>query len=232
MERVSNYVAGVLLGMWDFLFFMGFSILETSAIYYLIFRIFKIDIMVPEMLFSGLLMAFISYELRVVHQLVQVDLIVQVNLAFLFMWLLFRIHVFYAVILTGLSYLAYFMIQAIWYIIMDSLGLFYRILDFPMELSTYLLQTISATCAFLIGWTIYAKRRGFDYIPDKPRGFVTITGKDKILLALTVVSVISILVITINLGNDKGSTFYVVPIIAIPIVYTYLLVSYRRDRDY
>ncbi|QQZ60832.1 hypothetical protein JI735_31030 [Paenibacillus sonchi] len=50
--------------MLEFVLFMVFSVLETYAMFYLAFKVFKIDIYFKEILFASLLMGFISYVLR------------------------------------------------------------------------------------------------------------------------------------------------------------------------
>jgi len=199
--------------------------------FYLIFRMFKIDLMIPEVIFSGLILAFISYELRLQHNLPIVDVIFQVIVFFAFLWLLFRIHIFYAAVLTGLCFQAYYLTQTFWYGLMDILDLFNGILDFPLQLSTYLLQTVSATTTFIIGAIIYAKRKGFDYVPDKPRGRLAIAGRDKILLLLTLLAMM-LFFVTLSLSSLTNNIFYFVPVITAPFIYSYLLISYRKDRDY
>ena len=64
----------------DIVLYMGFSILEVCAMFYMIFRIFKIDIMVKEFIFASTIMAFISYVLRAEYQLPYVDVMIQASL--------------------------------------------------------------------------------------------------------------------------------------------------------
>lgn len=80
--------------MLDFVLYMVFSVLESSALFYLAFKIFKLDIYPKEIVFAGLIMAFISYTLRNNYGLSKIDVFLQYTLTFLFIWLLFRIHIF------------------------------------------------------------------------------------------------------------------------------------------
>lgn len=104
----------------DIVLYMGFSILEVCAMFYMIFRIFKIDIMVKEFIFASTIMAFISYVLRAEYQLPYVDVMIQASLMLSFMWMLFRIHIFYATILTGMAYQIYMLIQTMYYFLGSS----------------------------------------------------------------------------------------------------------------
>lgn len=80
--------------MLDFVLYMVFSILETTAMFYLAFKVFKIDVYPKEILFAGALMAFVSYVLRNDYGLILTDVAIQYLLTFCFLWLLFRIHIF------------------------------------------------------------------------------------------------------------------------------------------
>lgn len=80
--------------MLDFVLYMVFSILETSAMFYLAFKVFKIDVYPVEMIFASTIMAFVSFVLRNDYEMVLTDVLFQYLLTFCFMWLLFRIHIF------------------------------------------------------------------------------------------------------------------------------------------
>ncbi|WP_213583786.1 hypothetical protein [Paenibacillus sp. J2TS4] len=197
--------------------------------FYFIFVLFKIDIYPKEMIFASLIMSFISYVLRTVYELPQMDVIVQVLLMFCFIWLLFKIHVFYAAILTGMAYQAYMFIQGLYYFIMDSAGLFDVGLPYILSICTFVLQTLSAATAIGIGYFLSIKRKGFDFVPDKPSGKIAVKTWEKVLFALNIPSVIIVL-LTMYFASNLSTLFFVVPLVNAIILYGYLYFAYKKDR--
>lgn len=68
----------------DFVLFLAFSILETCSMFYMLFRIFKIDLYPKEFIFVGFILGFFSYVLRHDYNLVLVDIAFQYILTFCF----------------------------------------------------------------------------------------------------------------------------------------------------
>lgn len=213
----------------DLWLYIGFSMLENYAMFYLIFKLFKIDLFPKEMIFASLIMSFISYVLRTVYELPQVDVVVQVLLMFSFIWLLFKIHVFYAAILTGMTYQAYMLIQGLYYFIMDNAGVFESEIPYILGTSTFVLQTLSAATAIGIGYYVAMKRKGFDFVPDKPHGKITVKGWEKVLLILNIPSVVIVL-LTMYFATTFSAFFFIIPIVNATFVYGYLYFSYKKDR--
>lgn len=214
----------------DIVLYMGFSILEVCAMFYMIFRIFKIDIMVKEFIFASAIMAFISYVLRAEYQLPYVDVMIQASLMLSFMWMLFRIHIFYATILTGMAYQIYMLIQTIYYFLLVLLAGLNEGVPLISDISTYLMQTLSAFTAFLIGGYIHRKRLGFIFVPDKPRGKLQLRRRDIILFALNLPA-LGILSVALYFVTHYSTFFYVFPIGYAIILSAYLYISYKKDME-
>lgn len=135
--------------MLDFVLFIILSVLESSALFYLGFKLFKIDLYSKEIIFAGIIMAFFSYVLRYDYQLAELDVLVQYTLIICFLWLLFRIHIFYAFIMTAIAYQSYLLIQSLLYLIIDYTGMYG--LKYPtISTGIYLLQILTATITFII----------------------------------------------------------------------------------
>ena len=207
--------------MKEFFLFMLFSVLECYSMYFLMFNVFKIDIFHKEIIFSSILMSGISFFVRVDYSFASLDVFLQITLMFLLVWMLFRIHIFYAIVMTITTYQAYMTIQT---------G-FYYILGFnrPDHLSIYMLQIISAATACSIGWYVAKKRLGFDFIPDTPNYRLTLKTKDKILFLLTIPALF-ILTATIYITQNFQEWLILLPIVHGFILIGYLFISYRKDR--
>lgn len=214
--------------MLDFGLFMLFSLLETFAMFFLAFRVFKIDLYVVEMIFASLIMGFISYVLRNEYGLTSSDVIIQYLLTFCFFWLLFRIQVFYAAIMTGLAYLSYMLIQSSFYLTMNLTGM--NSPDFPFaSLSVYALQVVSALSTMLIASYIHRRRKGFDFVPDKPNEKVSIQSRDIVIFVLSVPSVFIILLM-LFLAQRFSQFFVLMPLAYGILLYGYLYLSYKKDQ--
>jgi hypothetical protein len=214
--------------MLDFILFMIFSILETYAMFFLAFKIFKIDLYHKEMVFASFIMGFFSYTLRINYGMFQLDILSQYALMFCFMWMLFRIHPFYASILTGMVYQSYTLIQTSLMYLLDSvITMPLNILD-PITKNMMTMQILSALAAILIGMYVGHKRIGFDFVPDKPDVKINPTTSEKILFALNLPTVI---VVTLFTYFIESNFFFLIPIFYGVILWGYLYFSYKKDRN-
>ncbi|WP_341348026.1 hypothetical protein [Paenibacillus sp. FSL H3-0469] len=216
--------------MLDFVLYMVFSILETSAMFYLAFKVFKIDVFLVEMIFAATLMAFVSFVLRNDYKLILTDVFFQYLLTFCFIWLLFRIHIFYAVSMTGLTYLAYMFIQSSCYLLMKLIGLYQVGLPYT-SIAVYLLQFISATGAITIGTYIGKKKKGFDFVPDKQNVKVKIELREIKILILSAPSLVFVILL-VFLTEKYSQYFFLMPMIYAVLLYSYLYLSYKKDQTH
>ncbi len=214
--------------MLDFVLYMAFSILETSAMFYLAFKVFKIDVYPTEIVFAGTIMAFVSYVLRNDYNMVLTDVFVQYLLTFFFFWLLFKIHIFYAAIMTGLAYLSYMLIQSTCYFIINSTFL-YSVRPPFMVLSVYVLQSISVLITCSIGFYIGKTRKGFDFVPDKQNFKIKIAHREIKIFLLSAPSILFVILMMI-LTQKYSQFFFLIPVINAILLYAYLYLSYKKDR--
>ncbi|WP_171716757.1 hypothetical protein [Paenibacillus phytohabitans] len=214
--------------MLDFVLYMVFSILETSAMFYLAFKVFKIDVYPKEILFAGALMAFVSYVLRNDYGLILTDVAIQYLLTFCFLWLLFRIHIFYAAIMTGLTYLSYMLIQSTCYFLMKLTGLYS--IEFPfLSVGVYILQLISVVLTIIIGFNIGKHRKGFDFVPDKQNVKVKIALREIKIFILSAPAIF-IVILMLILTQRYSQYFFLMPMLYGILLYAYLYLSYKKDR--
>ncbi|UQZ32521.1 hypothetical protein C2I18_02485 [Paenibacillus sp. PK3_47] len=214
--------------MLNFGLFVVFSVIETFAMFFFGFKLFKIDIYPKEMIFAGAIMAFFSYIIRANNQWVEVDIIIQYGLMFCFYWLLFRTHLFYAAILTGITYQAYSFIQLVYIFLLNRIGNFSSHTFYGMEISTYVMQLLTSCTAIIIGYYIGRKRKGFDFIPDKPDGTITPSKREILMFILNLPTAAIIISITHLYNSDY---FYTVPLIYGFLLFCYIYLSYKKDRS-
>lgn len=214
--------------MLDFVLFMILSVIESSALFYLGFKLFKIDLYSKEIIFAGIIMAFFSYVLRYDYQLAEVDVLVQYTLIICFLWLLFRIHIFYAFIMTAIAYQSYLLIQSLLYLIIDYTGIYG--LNYPtISTGIYILQILTATTTIIIANYVGKKRKGFDFIPDKPDEKITIGKREKIMFVLTIPSIIFAMLM-LFFAEHLFRFFFIIPLIYALLLFGYLYQSDKKNR--
>lgn len=214
--------------MQDFVIYVLLSAIESISLFYLAFKIFKIDQYVKEMIFAGLIMGFFSYFTRDIYGMANVDVFLQYILIFCFFWILFRIHIFYAVIMTGMAYQAYMLVQSLLYLIISATGTYE--LHFPtITVGISLLQLSSAAAVVSIGYIIGKKRKGFDFVPDKPDGKIQVGSREKILFALTIPSIL-VVMLMLYLVQHLYQYFFLVPLLYALLLFGYLYHSNKKDR--
>jgi hypothetical protein len=136
-----------------------------------------------QIIFSAFLLSLLSYILFIVLNLAVHASFLQPPIVFLFFWLVFRIPVFYAGLMTTNGYLAYAAISAI---VFNG----FQFIVTPMLPGTsimYFAQVISACVAFGLAWLIHKYRVGFTFVPHGERATVRLKGINLKLLLFTIV---------------------------------------------
>lgn len=214
--------------MLEFVLYMVLSVIETFALFYLGFKIFKIDIYPKEFVFAGIIMAFFSYVIRCDYQMAELDILVQYTLLICFLWLLFRTHIFYSFIITAIAYQSYLLIQSVLYLIINSIGIYH--LNYPfISVGIYFLQIITASITIIIGYFIGKKRKGFDFIPDKPDAKIIFSKRDKIMFALTFPSILFIMLM-LYFAEHLYRFFFIIPLMYSILLLGYLYLSDQKNR--
>ncbi|MFP4974811.1 hypothetical protein ACE6ED_05340 [Paenibacillus sp. CN-4] len=214
--------------MQEFILYLAFSVMETFALFYLAFKAFKIDLYVKEMVFASLIMGTFSFVLRHDYGLPQADIILQYLLTVCFLWILFRIHVFYAAIMTGIAYQTYLLIQSFLYLVMKFTGLYSDVFS-NFIVPTYILQFLTAAMIMLLGYLVGVKRKGFDFVPDKPDGKIAITKREKVLFILNIPSILLSPLIS-YFATNLMHYFIIMPVMYALLLFEYLYLSYKKDR--
>ncbi|MEC0209585.1 hypothetical protein ABEX47_17005 [Paenibacillus ehimensis] len=217
--------------MVDFILFMVFSIMETMAMYYLMFRLFKFDMYPVSIVFASAVASFISYTIRIKYDFSSIDIIIQIILMFMFVWLLFRVNAFYAGIMTSTTYLSYVLLQMLYYLLMKHIGFFDARAPFLNEYGTYVLQVITAFTAWSLGFWIKTKRKGFDFVPHSPFGLVKMNKINISLLSLNVLGFFGLAAIFYSFLLNKSIQLIYLSLILTLIMYFILYLSYKKDRS-
>lgn len=213
--------------------YISLGMLDAFAVFVLILKLYRLPIK-EHILEIGIMSVFISvvsFMLRIVLNIPTVDLPLQVLLFTLFMRFVMRIKLFYSTIITGAGLSAYLIIQVIIYAILSSFGY----LDERLVLQSTgsivnIVQAITITVTFVIGFILKEFNLGFSFIIRPPHDFNVKEDYSKARnKALLMWSITTLVVLSISLPallNMKMK--YVVPFILISFAALYLQ-SCRRD---
>lgn len=216
----------------DFVLFMLVSVIESSAVYYLMFRLFKFDIHISSIIFAGLVLAYISYTLRTQFNLPELDIVLQLALGVCFVWLLFKVHPFYSIVMTASAWIGYVVIQAFYHFVMNIVGWLPENPS-PTDFSTYALQLFSAATAVLIGYWLHRTNRGFEFVPHSPYESVSLHGRNLLLVGLYFLTVILLTLLHYLLRTQVHRVLIIFSFLlgGVMLVSVFLYWSYKRDRS-
>ncbi|MGG1313658.1 hypothetical protein [Cohnella laeviribosi] len=174
----------------DVLAFIFFSALEWLALIVLTFAIFKFPLRGywGRLLFSALMLSFLSYLILVALDLALYGSFMQLPIVFLYFWQLFRIPVFYAGLMVVNGYMLYTLLQAAILFVFQNAG----IMVMPNVPTAFVVQTITACVAFFMAWLLVRKNMGFTFVPDTERIKVKWTKLNVRLLAMSIFGYIAI----------------------------------------
>ncbi|NEW09158.1 hypothetical protein GK047_24595 [Paenibacillus sp. SYP-B3998] len=216
----------------DFFWFMALGTIETAAIYYLFFRMFNFGLYVTTIFFASVLATFISYTLRIEYGSASLDFIVQVVLMIAFCKQLFKIQVFYSIVMVSMGYVAYSAIQIIIYMGMNAWDGISDIPN-PTSMETYILQFLSAGIAFGVGWLIKKTNRGFTFVPHTyQKNVFSSPNKNTIMLLIYSAAAIVPLALCVKFLFFQTKEWAVfIPITSIFILLSLLVWSSRINSD-
>ncbi|WP_019007779.1 hypothetical protein [Cohnella laeviribosi] len=186
----------------DVLAFIFFSALEWLALIVLTFAIFKFPLRGywGRLLFSALMLSFLSYLILVTLNLALYGSFIQLPIVFIYFWQLFRIPVFYAGLMVVNGYVLYTLLQAAILFVFQNAG----IMVMPNVPTAFVVQTITACVAFFMAWLLVRKNMGFTFVPDTDRAKVKWT---KLNIRLLVMSILGYAALSMfNFLYFKGYT--------------------------
>lgn len=130
--------------------------------------------------------------------------------------------------MTAIAYQSYLLIQSLLYLIIDYTGLYG--LKYPtISTGIYLLQILTATITFIIANYVGKKRKGFDFIPDKPDEKITIGKREKMMFILTIPSIIFAMLM-LFFAEHLFRFFFIIPLIYALLLFGYLYQSDKKNR--
>lgn len=214
--------------MEEFLLDVSVNIYEVIAAFAIMLAAYRYSIKeyMTYSIIAAVLMAETSYILRLVLHLDSITPIFMLFWFLLFMWRVFRIHPFFALLMTVTGYLSYLFVQ--------SALLFLLQIHFTLEqISTPLLhaklyQIGSSTITLGVAYWLLKRRIGFSFVPDRMNEKIEMKGLNLWLLLVCIISCffISGIAYTIVNINFLYSTLLSVVMFIVIIL---LNIAYRKE---
>ncbi|MEW9698890.1 hypothetical protein [Paenibacillus sp. SI8] len=194
----------------DFLLFMVFSVMETSAMYYFMFRLFKMDIIPVSIFFASTVASVISFSLREIYYYPTLDIILQLLLTFLFLWQLCKVQMFYSALVSITGFVAVAAIQTGLFYIVHMIGFFQNPPE-PNSTDTHILQLVSASIVILISVFIRKRRLGFTFVPLSNYQAFQFTASNRKAVFIYISSLFPICLVYFFLDKHTSRLFFIIP---------------------
>lgn len=212
------------------------SVAELFSMFTFCFSLYRLKMLeyYKELSFVILLLPYISYANRFGFQQEGIDPLIQLGLLILFMWLLFRIQIFYAALISVSGFIMNLLTQTIVIFSLSSTGIIDREkVVTGSGADTYLMQLVSCVAICLVALIIHKSNRGFSFVPTSSSRFKEkIKGNTTILLSIITTAILATVVFTYYWFFDNhGYSFIFVILITITLLASILFYSYKKDYE-
>lgn len=220
----------------DFMLYLVFGMLETYAIFALVFVSFWLPYKeyLKEITVMAVFVSLLSYFLR---NTLGLDMAVDVGASFvmmiLFLRYLIRIRLFRSAIIS-LTYFAYAIINSLTFMALSSSGLVNgdAVINNAASPSAYVVQVVSAAIAVIVAFLVHRTKIGYSFIIRPPHDFFvkSTISKSEIQIIAIVGTAFIVFIAAIGLIT-KEHTFIGLPFVAL-LFLTLLYLAYRRDMNH
>ncbi|QGQ94969.1 hypothetical protein EHS13_08780 [Paenibacillus psychroresistens] len=216
----------------NFLGFMIFSPFEYIAIFILMFSLFRFNFdrfYTKRIIFASILLSCLSFTMRA-ESLTNFNTPVIGVLLFIFVWLMFEVRIFHALIMSISVFIAYGLIQAT----LITLFQYMNIFDLKEIESTatgytfpgFVIAIISILIFMIVAWIIKKRNSGFDFVSHDTSKKNEYNGIN-ILLSIGILITATITAVTYYLILDYEQGFY---LMALVLLFTLIIILYLSNR--
>ena len=213
--------------------FVLFSTFEFLSILLFMFVLFRLKIAHNKfhILFIAVLLSYISYNLHVA-QLSGISPLLQMLVYFLLIWLMFRIQIFYALVISAISYISFGMVQSIFLVSLHLLNIITFDQIVPGTMLGYFLQICTATIMLTITLILKKLNWGYDYVPHNEFAPIKLKNENLHFLIIIVISVLFIgIVYYITLNEQYAMGFNHLITLLILTVILLIIISNKKNRS-
>lgn len=173
-----------------FFLFMLCTILECVTLFILMFTMFKIPIKVNviHILFASTVISYFVFSINEVDNIANYSIILQIIVLFLFVWLMFRIQIFYAFVISCVSFITYTLVQILIFYTLRIWGIVDMSTLNEEGYAIFLLQLSSVSFTLAICSYLRNKGIGFNYVPHSEDAKVKLTKTNITLLSTVIIA--------------------------------------------
>src|SRR5690625_1713853 len=218
--------------MLEFVLFTFFSSFEYVAIIMIAFAIYRIRFknIAFHLLFISLSLSYVSFTMRDHVGIESFAPIIQIMVLFLFIWLMFRIQVFYALLITVTGYFSLVIDQGLLIVLLDFLGVIIFEQVAPSTMIGYYIQMLTAAVLIVLSSIVEKFNWGFDFVPHSEFAKVRMRHENTIILSIILVAFLIFLVTySLVMYNKLINGFQI--IVMTNIVALALLIYFARKKD-
>ncbi|CAM3511219.1 hypothetical protein [Marinicrinis lubricantis] len=214
----------------EFIAFNFFSILESIAFFMFVLVLFRFQLKyyIIQIISSAVILSQTSYYLRAQFDMDQVSY-VSILLMFLLFWLLFKVQLFYSVLMAVTGFLYTAVLQSTQMLAFVSLGLMEYDQIQPFSSEAYLHQCLFFILTLAICALLSYKRIGFTFIPYNDHVPVKLKGLNLIIAGLLVITIIAVNMYTNFYSHGNEHLYNISFFILILILAGLLLLIVRRE---
>jgi hypothetical protein len=214
-------------------FFLDVSVnmYESVTIIALMLAIFRFSLKsyIPYTLIAGIVIAQTSYMLRFMFHLDSYTPLFMLLWYIVFVWLVFRIHLFYTLLMVVTGYLSYIVIQTasllllqIWVPMDEIIATLFRI---------KMTQVMSSTITLGIAYWLLKKRIGFSFVPDRIDARADLKGLNLVLLFVSLIACFFISGVAYIFLNIKFlySTIGLICLLCLVTVFSIIIIALKKE---
>jgi len=213
--------------------YIALGTFDAFAVFVLILKLYRLPLReyMRELVIMSVFIAIVSFFMRLVLHIPAMDLPLQLILFTLFIRFVMRVKLFYSAIITGAGFGAYLIIQVCIYAVLSTMGFMDKQLVIESTgIEVNIVQAISITLAYVIGFALQKFNFGFSFIIRPPHDFSVkedySTSRNKALLFWSLATLVVLSVSLTALLYMKIE--YVTPLLLISFGALYFQ-SRRRD---
>ncbi|KQN96988.1 accessory gene regulator B family protein [Paenibacillus sp. Leaf72] len=210
------------------------STLEITMILSLTFRLFRFQtkIYYNSMVLIGLVLSYISYEIREEFHLQGWDTVVQCVLLFLILRFVYRVGFFYAgcMIIKGVA--LFTVLQAIAAFVLTTVKMYE--LDYAisaLNVQAYILQILTVGLSLFILYVLRRLNIGFTYVPYSPREAVIFNGVNRKILIHAIFTFGIFLFSVFAVTTHNFTAFYCTVLIMLVMFVLLFRLSYEKEYE-
>lgn len=209
-----------------FVSFMLLSILEWAGLSIFMFSLFRFKLggFIPHFIFLCVAMSYFSFTIR--DELGPYSTSVQTVIYILMVWLLFRVHYFYSIIIGIIGYHAYILFQVPIIFLFEFIGL----VDLQQQTGIEGMQITTAFIVYICSWLMWRYHLGFTFVPTSETKKIKFHRYNILMLIVAVSDIVLEGVILKYLIMARKEFFFFLSLTQILIMLFFLYYSMRKEQ--